>query len=817
MVDSAGNSKAESASKKPQKVTPMLEQYQRIKSQYPDAILFYRMGDFYEMFFEDALEAAPLLEVQLTARDKNAENPIPMCGIPHHAAQNYIQKLLAHGKKIAICEQLESPSAAKGVVKRDVIRVVTPALVGDPEMVSEENRHLLVALQETSDKGLEACLLDLFSGELLCGETQDLRRLEDTLLQYDPKEFLIAPELLTNSWFLRIRKHFNGSAFTERGEYFEKHGAHGAVLRYIEETQKVKSLDYLKAPAPLFSTLGMALDSTTISTLEIFKTGKGSWEGPTLFNTVNFTQTPMGRRLLKEWLATPLLDKASVEARFDVVGAFISDAAKSASLTAELRYVRDLERLTSKAALNLAQPRDLVAIREILKRIPAIKRTLHSFPSKLARAIHDKLDPLESLTEKLEKALLDEAPLSFRDGGIFRDTYSDEIAELRSLAHDAKSTIAAMEMREKDATSIPSLKIKFNKVFGYTIEVTKTHLGRVPKHYIRKQTISTGERYVTEELKEFEQKVLSAETKLQAIEEALFLELRKDTASLASALLENAHQLATLDVLLSFATAAKVHDWIRPTLKKDWDLNIEEGRHPVVETLLEKGKFVPNSVQFDDSARTLILTGPNMSGKSTIMRQVALISLMAQAGSFVPAKSAALPLVDAIYTRIGSSDDLAGGRSTFMVEMTEMARILRQATQNSLILVDEIGRGTSTYDGLSLAWSLIEFMHNQVRAKTLFATHFHEVTSLEQHAPGIKNMNVLVEKWEGEIVFLHKLAPGICNRSYGIEVAALASLPQPVLVRAREILGHLESQSQRNTRNRSDALQMHQNQMTFFE
>ncbi len=809
----------EKLSKKSAGQTPMLQQYGEIKAQYPDAFLFYRMGDFYEMFFEDAVAAAPLLEVQLTSRDKNAADPIPMCGVPYHSAQTYIQKLLAHGKKVAICEQMEEPSQAKGLVRRAVTRVLTPALVGDPDLVSEETQNFLACAYARGEK-LELCLLDLFSGEVRIGLCENLRAVQDLFLQLTPKELLVSSQIEETPWFAELKKLVPHAAITFRDLYFKKDGksnTRSAVMAYLTETQKLERVAYLRAPVSLFESKTMKLDHTSVSTLEIVRTVKGDVDGPTLFNTLNFTSTPMGRRLLKEWLLHPLIEKKAIEERLDAVDNLLVDLPLQEKIRGHLAQMRDLERLNTKTALGLAMPRDLVAIRGVLQKIPLLKKDLQKAKSSRLREVKKSLNDLSALTQILEDALEDSPSATLRDGGIFRSTYTDEIATLRSLAHDGKSTIASMEQRERTRTRIPTLKIKYSRVFGYTIEITRSHLDKVPPDYTRKQTIANGERFVTAELKDFEQKVLSAEGKLRSLEEKLFLKLRNQTAGYATELAENARLIAELDGLLSFALAAHHNGYHRPRIKSGWDLKIEDGRHPVVESLLPKGDFVPNSIHFSkDSCRTLIITGPNMAGKSTIMRQVALITLMAHAGCYVPATSADIPLVDAIYTRIGSSDDLAAGRSTFMVEMTEVARILREASHRSLIVIDEIGRGTSTYDGLSLAWALIEYLHAEVRAKTLFATHFHEITSLEDTHPGIRNANVLVEHWEDTILFLHRLSPGVCSKSYGIEVAGLAELPGDVLSRAKEILGKLEGQSLKNSRSRSHALAGRTNQMTFF-
>ena len=789
-------------------LTPMLSQYLEIKRRYPDAILFFRMGDFYEMFLEDATKAAPILEVQLTSRDKNSTHPIPMCGIPHHAAQSYLQKLIQRGLKVAICEQVEDPAAHKGIVRREVVRVVTPALIGDPDLVPADSTHYLLCLSfaQTPSPSIElqASLYDLFSNQLRVGKIETEKQFFELFYQYQPREVLIAKEFEDHQWLREVKKLFPQLLITCR--------ENPTLEDYLRETQKIEG-PISTQREPLFHPDTVQIDVTTLSSLEILK-----GVGTPLCEVLDHTCTPMGRRMLREWLVRPLSQKKKIEARLQAVEALIEEPQASQSLRTALGKIRDLERLATKTSLSLATPRDLVAIRSVLEVIPELKATLAKMKSPLLQQMGTELDSLQELTHEMQLALEDEAPINHRDGGIFRSSFHPELEEYRRLSQDAKQTILQMESDERTRTGIHSLKIKYSRVFGYTIEVSKTHLAKVPSDYIRKQTIANGERYITENLKSFEEKVISAEHRLKTLEESLFFEMRAKVGKQSAVLLHDSRLLGALDVLQSFAEASKRFGYVRPHLANDWDLQITEGRHPVIETLLPAGTFVPNTVHFShEECRTLILTGPNMAGKSTIMRQVALIVLMAHAGSFVPAASAKIPLTDAIFTRIGSSDDLSRGRSTFMVEMTEVARILEQATEKSLILIDEIGRGTSTYDGLSLAWSLVEFIHQEVKAKTLFATHFHEVTSLEKLLPGVKNANVLVDKWKNEIVFLHKLALGICNQSYGIEVASLAGLPPKVLVRAKDILGHLESQSRRADRSRNRALDPRENQMAFFD
>jgi len=776
-------------------LTPLMQQYLGIKKDYPDSILFFRLGDFYEMFFEDAVAAAPLLEVQLTSRDKASPNPIPMCGIPHHAASNYLQKLLHKGHKVAICEQTEIPSTKPGktIIRREVARVVTPALVGDPDLVSESTEQYLLVVHALSGDNFEIVIVDLLGGELRIGHVSSQGNLWDWSLRLNPKEFLVSAEEKESFWVKELQRRFAKTLITFRSGYFSN-GALFAARGYLQESLKSENAFSFLEAAPLDEKDTMQLDAVSLHSLEVLKSHSASGEGGSLLSVLDCCSTPMGRRTLKDWLSRPLLKLELIQSRHEAVDNFITQPHLYTEIKNELAEIRDLERLSSKTALGLSMPRDLLTIRESLKRIPFIIEKLKQSRSKLLGSYSEQLDPICELVTHLEEALQDELPATLRDGNIFRDSYKKEILELRTLSKDAKSTIAAIESRERTATGISNLKIKFSKVFGYTIEVTSTHLNKIPPHFQRKQTIANGERFVSEELKEFEEKVLTAEIRLKSLEEELFLKLRAEVAQETSKLMRNAKILGELDCLLSFARTSREKNYCRPTMHLGWDLKIEQGRHPVIETKVESGKFVPNSIELDEkNCQTLLITGPNMAGKSTIMRQVALIAIMAQAGCFVPAEAAHLPLIDAIFTRVGSSDDLSRGQSTFMVEMSEVARILERATTKSLLVIDEVGRGTSTFDGLSLAWALLEYIHTQVKAKTLFATHFHELTELEESYPSLKNANVLVRKQESGIIFLHQLAFGICNKSYGIEVARLAGIPGPVLNRASKLLTSFES------------------------
>lgn len=798
------------------KATPMVAQYLEIKKSVGDAILFYRMGDFYEMFFEDAVKAAPILGVQLTSRDKNAENPMAMCGVPHHAISTYIQRVINAGMKVALCDQIGDPSTQKGLLKREVTRIVTPGLVANPDLVGETKTRFLLGIKKLAN-GYSVGRLDLLGGTLAIGEVSNDESLIDTLGRVAPKEVLVGVLEDLSEVISTYLLSLAGIAITERPNFFDEN-VDMAIARYVDETQGIGTASFLRLTSDLVPTDSMRLDVVTLRSLEILEGQNSEIRGVSLLESVDRCETALGRRCLKEWLSRPLCNVSEVVRRQDVVSYFSQNVSVAAEVGRILCGIRDLERLATKVSLGLALSNDLVAIRSIQQRLPALRQLLVSSGIEKLMSLGTSLDPLLDLTQELTEALLDEPSPGTRDGDIFRDEYRLDIRELRAITRDVKSVLFELEGRERTGTGISSLKVKYNRVFGYSIEVTKTHLDRIPPHFIRKQTLANAERFVTEELAGLEEKILSADERLKRLEEGLFLELRGRVSESASVLRNNAKLLAEIDVLLSFSQIARERGYVRPVVHAGWDLIIEEGRHPVAETLISRGQFVPNSIEFrSDGTRTLLITGPNMAGKSTIMRQVALISILGQCGSFVPCRAAHLGVVDGIYTRIGASDDLATGKSTFMVEMAEVARILEQGTTNSLILIDEIGRGTSTYDGLSLAWSLLEYFHEALRSKLLFATHFHELTSLESRLSGLTNVNVLVRKVGEEIVFLHRLEQGACSQSYGVDVARLARLPPKVLLRAKDILGVLETQSARGLRVRSRALGSPDKQLGFFE
>jgi DNA mismatch repair protein MutS len=770
----------------------MLTQYWSVKRNHLDAIVFYRMGDFYEMFFEDAQTAAPLLGLQLTAREKGSEHPVAMCGVPHHAVMSYAQKLVLAGKKVAICEQMEPATPGRGLVRREVLRIVTPGLIADPSLVPEERGNYLYACVLT-ESGLRAAAFDLLAQNVRAADALDVNAFLESLREDRPSELLTNRETAKARWFHHVAEELPEMLVTVRDGYFLSGSPARAIAQYLVETQKMTVGDFEK-PAPLVRDDVLRLDSVALKALEVLEPRlPGS---PTLAGTLDRTRTPMGRRLLREWLARPLKDRATIERRQDAVAALKASPCFAEALQQALKPIGDLERVATKTEMGLASPRDLGALGAMLAALPAVRATLAPAPEGRLREIASSLDLLEPLRDELASRLLDELPNTHKEGGIFREETHPDLAELRALARDAKSVLAALENRERERTGIPSLKVKYSRVFGYTIEVTTPHLAKVPKEYRRKQTIAGGERFVTEELAVLEEKITRAEERLRGLEESLFLELRGRAASHGAALRHNARLLAELDVLGSFARVAMEYDYCRPAWRDDGRFVIEDGRHPVLEQWLPSRTFVPNSVDLSsDGARTLVITGPNMGGKSTFLRQTALIALLAQAGSYVPARRAELPLLDAIFTRIGSGDDLARGRSTFMVEMAEMARIVEQATERSLVVVDEIGRGTSTYDGLALATAIVEHLHTRSKARTLFATHFHELTRLAERLRGVGNRHVLVERWNDELKFVHRVVPGAASRSYGVEVAKLAGLPASLLRRAEQLCGQLERQA----------------------
>ncbi|NDY41672.1 DNA mismatch repair protein MutS [Dissulfurirhabdus thermomarina] len=803
--------------------TPMLRQYRAIKAQVPDAILFYRMGDFYEMFFEDAEIAARVLEIALTTRDKHKAEKVPMCGVPVHAAEGYLTRLVQAGYRVAVCEQVEDPAAAKGLVRREVVRVLTPGLLTTEGGVPATANNFVAAVRPGAGEapwGL-ACL-DLSTGEFRVTELAGRAEAADELYRLEPAEILVPededgfpaevrrvlPSLFVSTrppeWFEARRgvrlltAHFGvlsldgfGVSGLEAGV-----GAAGALFSYVEETQK-GDLSHIRALRPYHLSEYLRLDEATKRNLELVANGLDGGRRGTLLEVLDFTVTSMGGRLLRHWILYPLTDLAAIEGRHAAVAALLEAPAARADLRARLRRVADLERLVARVSLGTASGRDLVALKKSLREVPGIRdavaETAASAP--LLADLLGGLDPLEDLVAVLDAALREDCPLQLREGRLIREGYNAELDELMAIQRDGRAFIAGVEAAERERTGIPSLKVGFNKVFGYYIEVGKAHAAKVPGHYVRKQTLVAAERYITPELKDVEAKILTAQERRLALEYELFQELRRRVAGEGPRIQETARALARLDVLAGLTEAADRHGYVRPRVNAGDAIDIRDGRHPVVERAVEPGTFVPNDVRLDDTgARLLILTGPNMAGKSTILRQTALIVLMAQMGSFVPAAEAEIGVVDRLFSRVGATDYLARGQSTFMVEMSETANILHNATPRSLVILDEIGRGTSTYDGLAIAWAVAEYLAEKDGrgVKTLFATHYHELTELAAQRPKVRNLHVAVREWEHRIVFLHRLLEGATNRSYGIQVAALAGVPGGVIARAREILANIE-------------------------
>ena len=799
------------------RLTPMMRQYLEIKESHPDAILFFRLGDFYEMFFDDALTASELLELTLTSRDKN-EEPVPMCGIPHHSAKNYITRLVEAGHKVAICDQVEDPATAKKLVRREVVRVVTPGLVGDPDLVEARMPHYLLCVAPGQDGGAGFAYVDATTGEFRVGEATGPDHLAEEIGRIAPHEIVVglAPEQKPPEKFpwvpSGVRVELTGNAPPPEIAA-KKIAAHWGLpdlaglelsglgpglsacvvaLEYIRKNLS-SALPNLMLPGRHVGSGVMFLGETTLRNLEIFQTMTGDRKKSTLIALMDRTRTSMGGRELRRRMLYPLLDPEKINARLDAVAELAARGETRRKLREALREVGDIERLTGKMVMRAANGRDLAALGRALMGLPHIKTLVADADSALLKQSSESIDPLGDLCEAIRSAIVDTPPPLVNEGGIIRDGHNPDVDELRAIQRGGRSWIASLAAAEKEKTGIPSLKIGFNKVFGYYIEVGRARAGQVPAYFERRQTLANAERYVTPELKEMEAKILGAEERLHALEYRLFMEVVAEAAKRADALRRTSAALASLDTEAALAELAVERRYVRPRVETGYDLKIVGGRHPVVEAMLTGERFVPNDVAFDrEKNRLLIITGPNMSGKSTILRQTAVIALMAQMGSFVPAQSAVMGVVDRIFTRVGASDDIASGRSTFMVEMVETAAILSSATARSLVILDEIGRGTSTFDGLSIAWAVAEYIH-ELGARTLFATHYHELTDLARTLGAVANFNVAVKQWEGRIIFLRRLVEGAVNRSYGIEVAKLAGLPVKVTSRAQKVLENLQS------------------------
>ena len=821
--------------------TPLMRQYSSIKKEHPTALLFFRLGDFYELFFEDAVVASRELQITLTSRNKEKGIAVPMCGVPYHAAEGYIAKLIRKGFKVAVCEQVESPKLAKTLVRREVTRVVTPGTAADSSLGSEENNFLAAVARVDERVGFAA--LDLSTGEFRATEFRGedaAQRIQDELQQLRPKELLYA----SSAPLFEGAAHFNplraataptstvsGYAATPLEDWvfapdhalplLENHfgvlslegfglsgkpsaaAAAGAILYYVRSTQR-GTLDHVDRIGFYERQDCLVLDAVTVRNLELTEPlFAGTDAGVTLFRSLDTTMTPMGKRLLRSWLLRPSISPEEINLRLNAVEAQVKDTVAREELRRALGGILDLERLLSRVTLETANPRDLLALSASLAKIPEARNRVGRLPAARLQALHGSLDELEDLRQRIDAAIEPEPPISLSDGGVIRAGIDAELDALRDLSRNSKQYLAQIEQRERQRTGINSLKIKFNSVFGYYLEISKPNLPLVPREYERKQTLVNAERFTTPELKEYESKILDAQEKIVELERRLFGELRMAIAGEARRIRQTALALAEVDVLACFAHLAVLHNYCRPQFENNADIEMVEARHPVIEQQDFAGnadRFVPNDLYLNSTTHAvLVLTGPNMGGKSTFLRQTALIVIMAQMGSFVPARSARMGIVDRIFTRIGASDNLARGRSTFMVEMTETAAILNTATPRSLILLDEVGRGTATYDGLAIAWAAIEYIHARTRAKTLFATHYFELTELAEQLSGVKNYHVSVKETGGGIVFLRKVEAGAADRSYGIEVAKLAGLPHEVIERAREVLAEHESAERRLT------------------
>ena len=805
--------------------SPMMQRYLETKEQYKDCILFYRLGDFYEMFFDDAITAARELEITLTGKDCGQEERAPMAGVPHHAAEMYISKLIAKGYKVAICEQLEDPKTAKGIVKRGVIRVVTPGTVVESNMLEERKNNFIMSIYKAGIYfGISVC--DISTGEFYAAEIKDNNNfpaLLDEIARYSPSELVINSMMAESLEEMdKIKERFNTYVTKFNNKYFDSNpeiiklrfniedsdhkkienieekrlatSAINALIEYIEQTQ-MTTLDHINKITIYQISKYMALDVNARRNLEITEKMRDKSKKGTLLWVLDKTATSMGARNLRRWLSDPLIDTKEINQRLEAVKELKDDVILRGDVVENLKKVYDIERLAGKMAYGNANARDMITLRNSLERLPEVKKLLSQCKSEMLKNLYEDLDELPDILELIKASIVDDPPMTVKDGGIIKLGYDEEIDKLKTATTEGKNWIIALEAEEREKTGIKNLKVGFNKVFGYFIEVTKSNLNQVPERYIRKQTLTNAERYITEELKNLENQILGAEEKVVNLEYNAFTQIREEIARNVKRLQKTATVISNLDVLTSFAGVAEDMNYCMPQVDHSGIIDIKAGRHPVIEKMLGTGAFVENDTYLDkDENRLSIITGPNMAGKSTYMRQVALITLMAQVGSFVPAEQAHIGVVDKIFTRVGASDDLSMGQSTFMVEMMEVATILKEATSNSLVILDEIGRGTSTYDGLSIAWAVAEYIANKEKcgAKTLFATHYHELTELEEKYEGIKNYSIAVKEKGEDIIFLRKIVRGGTDESYGIHVARLAGVPKPVTEKANEILKSLE-------------------------
>jgi DNA mismatch repair protein MutS len=796
-------------------LTPMMRQYLEIKQSHQDAFLFFRLGDFYEMFFEDALKASAILDIALTSRNKGQDAKVPFCGVPHHSASNYIRKLLEEGHKVAICEQVEDPKEAKGIVRREVTRVITPGLmVEDEHLASGQPNYLAATMADGT--GMHLGLVDISTGDFLLGYYETPEEVLQELLKHPVKELLLGKDEVSPAWLDTLKKNSprllltnwedkgpdplaSGNFSQELRASVEKLNSPqgrrlvGRLLGYIIDTQR-SPMPHLGPLVVLKRRQFMGMDDRTFRHLELIRNQRGERGAGTLFAVLNKTKTAMGTRCLAQWIHYPLLDLEVITGRQDAIQEWLDHPETLVFLQDHLQKIQDIERMLGKISLGTVNARDLAALGRSLQASQKLIRELGpAVQCPLLRGLFLDLPSLWELGELLLAQLVEAPPLTVREGGMIAVGVHPELDELRGLSRDGKGFIAQMEINEKERTGIGSLKIRYNKVFGYYIEVTHTHKDSVPVDYIRKQTLANAERFITPQLKEYEGRVLGAEERIKNLEYEIFSQLRHYAAEQIESLRSLAQALAQLDVLGALAQVARENRYVRPKLVKEKILILKESRHPVLERTLSGDRFIPNDIEMDkDTQRLFLITGPNMAGKSTVMRQAALAILLAQMGCFVPAKEATIGLVDQLFTRIGASDDLTQGQSTFMVEMLETAHIVRFATEHSFIVMDEIGRGTSTYDGMSIAWAVAEYVAQSIRCRAMFATHYHELTELSQTVDGIVNYQVAVKEWNDEILFLRKLIPGGASRSYGIEVARLAQLPEDLLKRAKGILTQWE-------------------------
>ncbi|WP_154835070.1 DNA mismatch repair protein MutS [Staphylococcus pasteuri] len=785
-------------------VTPMMQQYLKIKSEYDDCLLFFRLGDFYEMFFEDAKEASRVLEITLTKRDAKKEDPIPMCGVPYHSADSYIETLINNGYKVAICEQMEDPKQTKGMVKREVVRIVTPGTVMDQGGVDEkQNNYILSFIKQGQEYALSYC--DISTGELKATHFKDEATLLNEITTINPNEIVVNETLSENmqreinmiTETITVREEISNQSFSvNNNEHEGMYQSTQLLLDYIHHTQK-RDLSHLEEVQHYAAIDFMKMDFYAKRNLELTESIRLKSKKGTLLWLMDETKTPMGARRLKQWIDRPLIYKQQIEERLNIVDEFINHFIERDTLRNYLNQVYDIERLVGRVSYGNVNARDLIQLKYSISEIPNIKQLLSQLESDKITQF-DELEPLDDLLEALENSLVEEPPISVKDGGLFKTGFNQQLDEYLEASRNGKSWLAELQARERERTGIKSLKISFNKVFGYFIEITRANLqGFEPSEfgYNRKQTLSNAERFITDELKEKEDIILGAEDKAIELEYQLFVKLREHIKSYTERLQKQAKIISELDCLQSFAEIAQKYNYVRPQFSDNKTLKLENSRHPVVERVMDYNDYVPNDCELDNDTFIYLITGPNMSGKSTYMRQIAIISIMAQMGAYVPCESAVLPIFDQIFTRIGAADDLVSGKSTFMVEMLEAQKALTYATEDSLIIFDEIGRGTSTYDGLALAQAMIEYVAQTSHAKTLFSTHYHELTTLDQLLPCLKNVHVAANEYKGELIFLHKVKDGAVDDSYGIQVAKLADLPDKVIQRAQVILDEFEQKS----------------------